>query len=154
MPEPIFRPTFDTDEAASRDARAAVERLVEELQTGLDGNDADLYNRHFASDVIWGGPFGAIVSGYGDLHAIHVRLHRERRAGKSRYVIERVLTPSPGVALAQVRRLALGDDGQPLDPGHSFSEMALYVLIERDGDWWLVAGQNTPVRPGLSATDR
>jgi hypothetical protein len=65
-----------------------------------------------------------------------------------------VLAPAPGIALAQVRRLALGDDGQPLDPEHAFSEMALYVLMKRDGDWWLVAGQNTPVRPGMSATDR
>jgi hypothetical protein len=25
--------------------------------------------------------------------------------------------------------------------------MALYVLVRRDGTWWLAAGQNTPVRP-------
>ena len=29
----------------------------------------------------------------------------------------------------------------------SFSEMALYVLVRRDGTWWLAAGQNTPVQP-------
>jgi hypothetical protein len=23
--------------------------------------------------------------------------------------------------------------------------MAMYVLVERDGQWWLAAGQNTPV---------
>jgi hypothetical protein len=27
-----------------------------------------------------------------------------------------------------------------------FSEMALYVLVRRGGSWWLVAGQNTPIR--------
>jgi hypothetical protein len=27
-----------------------------------------------------------------------------------------------------------------------FSEMALYVLVERDGAWWLVGGQNTPIK--------
>jgi hypothetical protein len=48
--------------------------------------------------------------------------------------------------------LGLDDDGQPREATDSFSEMALHVLVERDGDWWLVAGQNTPARPGLSAT--
>lgn len=28
-----------------------------------------------------------------------------------------------------------------------FSEMAMYVLVRRDGKWWLAAGQNTPIRP-------
>jgi hypothetical protein len=61
------------------------------------------------------------------------------------------MAPMPGVALAQVRRVALSDDGQPADPRSSFSEVALYVLIRRGDTWWLAAGQNTPVRPGLSA---
>ena len=29
-----------------------------------------------------------------------------------------------------------------------FSEMAMYVLVRRKGEWWLAAGQNTPIRPG------
>lgn len=31
--------------------------------------------------------------------------------------------------------------------GGPFSEIALYVLVKRNGTWWLAAGQNTPVRP-------
>ena len=27
------------------------------------------------------------------------------------------------------------------------SEMAMYVLVRRDGKWWLAAGLNTPIRP-------
>ncbi|HLJ34732.1 MAG TPA: hypothetical protein VKU38_13810 [Ktedonobacteraceae bacterium] len=26
--------------------------------------------------------------------------------------------------------------------------MALYVLVRRDGEWWLAADRNTPIRPG------
>jgi len=146
--QPI-RPTIDADPAASAPARAAVERQVAELQAGLDRHDADVYNRHFAADVIWGSPYGALVSGYERLHEIHTHLHRKPSVGRSRYVTERVLVPAPGVAVAQVRREALGDDGTPLDPGDSFHEMATYVLAERGGEWWLVAGQNTPIRPGM-----
>ena len=149
------RPALGSNEGAAREAAAAVARLVDELQAGLDQRDADLYNRHFADDVMWGSPFGATVQGYERLHAIHVRLNAEGRGGpSSRYEVENVLAPHPDVALAQVRRVALDPEGRPLDPTAdtrgAFSEMALYVLVRRGGTWWLAAGQNTPIRPAPS----
>jgi hypothetical protein len=60
----------------------------------------------------------------------------------------RVLAPAPGVALAQVRRTALDERGEPipsLEGVARFSEMALYVLVRHEGVWWLTAGQNTVV---------
>jgi len=147
------RPTLGAHGNVADDAVAAVHRLVEELQAGLDQHDADLYNRHFADDVMWGSPFGATVDGYEQLHAIHLRLHRERRGGpSSRYEVVRVLAPAPDVVVAQVRRVGLDADGQPVAPTPdaigAFSEMALYVLVRRGRTWWLAAGQNTPIRPG------
>jgi PPOX class F420-dependent enzyme/OxyR family protein/uncharacterized protein (TIGR02246 family) len=146
------RPVLGAGGLAADGAAEAVQGLVAELQAGLDSRDADVYNRHFAADVIWGSPFGATVHGYDRLHAIHVQLKREQRGGpSSRYEIVAVLSPAPDVALAQVRRVALDPDGQPVMPSAdltgSFSEMALYVLVRRDRTWWLVAGQNTPVQP-------
>jgi hypothetical protein len=50
------------------------------------------------------------------------------------------MSPLPGVVIAHVRRedLSAGTD-------EAFSEMALYVLVQRGGKWWLAAGQNTPI---------
>ena len=146
------RPVLGAGGLAADSAAEAVQGLVAELQAGLDARDADVYNRHFAADVIWGSPFGATVHGYDRLHAIHVQLKREQRGGpSSRYEFVAVLSPAPDVALAQVRRVALDPDGQPVMPSAdltgSFSEMALYVLVRRNGTWWLAAGQNTPVQP-------
>jgi uncharacterized protein (TIGR02246 family) len=145
------RPTLGAEGAEAQEAIDAVARPVEELQAGWDQHDADLSNRHFAADIMWGSPFGATVYGYEELHAIHVRLKQQKRGGPStRFEIVRVLAPAPGVAVAQVRRVALDADGQPIEPSDdvtgSFSEMALYVLVRRDGVWWLAAGQNTPIR--------
>jgi PPOX class F420-dependent enzyme/OxyR family protein/uncharacterized protein (TIGR02246 family) len=135
------------------DAMAAVARLVDELQRGWDEHDADVANRHFANDVMWGSPFGATVRGYAELHAIHVRLKKQGRGGPaSRFELVQTLAPRPDVILAHVRRFALDADGQPVPPSPDFagpfSEMALYVLIRRGREWWLSAGQNTPIRPG------
>ena len=129
------RPLAGLGGAAERRGVAGVEAIVAELQAGLEAGDADIYNRHFVDDVMWGSPYGATVDGYDSLHAVHRRLHRVGLGGGSRYEPVRVLAVAPEVALAQVRRRALEDDG--------FSEMALYVLVRRDGDWWLAAGQNT-----------
>jgi PPOX class F420-dependent enzyme/OxyR family protein/uncharacterized protein (TIGR02246 family) len=146
------RPTLDLGGQATSEAANAAARLVEELQAGWDARDADITNRHFATDILWGSPFGATVHGYEPLHAIHLRLKQQGRGGPaSRFELVKVIAPAPGVALAQVRRVALGPDGQPVEPGKdltgSFSEMVLYVLVRRGGTWWVAAGQNTPIQP-------
>lgn len=151
----VNRPVLGSGGEAAREAAEAVTAFVAELQAGWDTADAGLSNRHFAADVRWGSPFGATVEGYARLRAIHTALRQERRGGQSsRYEIDNVLAPAPGVAVAQVRRTALGPDGEPLaaakvpdDLTGPFSEMAMYVLVRRDGTWWLAAGQNTPVTP-------
>jgi hypothetical protein len=60
------------------------------------------------------------------------------------------VAPAPDLAIAQVRRVALDASGQAIPPSTdvtgAFSEMALYVLVRRHGQWWLAAGQNTPIR--------
>ncbi len=147
------RPRLEATEPDVREATEAVVRLVEELQNGIDRHDAEIYNRHFAADLLWGSPFGATIRGYEQLHAIHDRLQRQGTGGRaSRYEIDHVLVPSPDIAITHVRRVALDINGQPLEPttdtAGAFSEMALYVLVRRGGTWWLAAGQNTPIRPG------
>ncbi|HEY4160223.1 MAG TPA: SgcJ/EcaC family oxidoreductase [Polyangiaceae bacterium] len=146
------RPVLETDEASTRAGEAAVKSLVAELQAGLERHDADRYDARFGDNVLWGSPFGATVRGYERLHAIHVQFQAEGVAASSRFEVENVLVPAPDVAVAQVRRVSTRSAAEPsiangVPNAGSFSEMALYVLVRRDGEWWLAAGQNTPIRP-------
>src|SRR5436190_10901742 len=101
------RPTLGAEGAEAHEAIHAVARLVEELQAGWDEHDADLSNQHFAADIMWGNPFGAIVHGYEQLHAIHVRLKQQSKGSpSSRFEVMKVLALASGIAVAQVRRVA------------------------------------------------
>lgn len=131
------RPSLDIPALRSA-ASAAVGQLAADLQAGLDAGDADHYDNHFAADVMWGSPYGATLAGTDSLLPIHRSLMTAVAAPPSRFEVAQMLAPAPGVAIAHIRRRALDDrDG--------FSEMALYVLIERGGQWWLAAAQNTPL---------
>ena len=92
----------------------AIEEFVGGLQAAIDASDADTFNRQFARDVLWGSPFGAIVSGYDEIHSIHSRMFaaaRDRQdrgeGGGSRYEIEHGRFVAEGVAIAYVRRSSL-----------------------------------------------
>jgi uncharacterized protein (TIGR02246 family) len=124
---------------AQPDADTAIATFVSELQQGWDQRDAGISNRHFAADVTWGSPYGATVHGYDQLHAIHTRLKQQGTGGAaSRYEIVRAFAVSDDVIVAHVARYALNPEGQPIEPRSdttgAFSEMALYVLVRRDGE--------------------
>ena len=146
------RPTLTADPDWLRQARDAVDGFVACLQAGIDSADAEAYNADFAEDVMWGSPYGATVIGYDALHPIHRAMFESGVAvagASSRYQAVHVMAPALDVAVAHVRRAALDADGQPvpIDDASVFSEMAMYVLVRRDGKWWLAACQNTPIRP-------
>jgi uncharacterized protein (TIGR02246 family) len=132
------RPVLD-DPVLHAAASAAVGLLLEDLQTGLDNADADRYDARFAADLLWGSPFGATLGSSTDLLPIHRSLMAAQVAPRSRFEVVQLRAPSPGVAIAQIRREAVTEEAD------GFSEMAMYVLIERDGTWWLAAAQNTPI---------
>jgi hypothetical protein len=152
---PTQRPTIALSDQ-SEQAERVVAGFVAELQQGWDTNDAAVADRHLSADVAWGSPYGATVHDFDTLFAIHQRLKAAKTGGaSSRYEVNRVLPVSPDVVVAHVARRALDEAGEPIQPSTNtdgaFSEMAMYVLVRREGTWWLAAGQNTPIRLGGAA---
>ncbi len=126
---------------------ATAHRVATEFAAGLQSSgNADEYDAAFAADVLWGSPFGASVTGFNELNAIHHRLVAASAAPPSRFEVVAATAPAAGVVVTQIRRQSIDPDG--------FSEMAMYVLVERDGRWWLAAAQNTPIRPLATSPER
>ncbi|WP_328306727.1 nuclear transport factor 2 family protein [Actinomycetospora sp. NBC_00405] len=130
------RPALDLATGRA-EAESAAADLAMQLRDGLDAASADTYDAWFGADILWGSPYGATLAGFDELNAIHHQLMRRGTAPASRFEVVAVLAPAPGVAVAHIRRRARREGG--------FSEMAMYVLAKRDGEWWLAAAQNTPV---------
>jgi hypothetical protein len=120
------RPTLSLDRESD-----PVDAFVKELQSAIDTGNASHFNRHFAQDVLWGSPFGAVVP----------------VKGAARYVVEHARFPAEDIAVAYVRRLSM-QPSEPPSPGRpgAFDELALLVLVRRDGEWWLAAAQHVPDR--------
>lgn len=133
-PTSAGRPTLHREDA---EAYEAVQDLVGRLQNGLDAADADVYDETFAADISWGTPKGMVVDDIETLLPIHRKLMAENAAPASTFELVTWRSPAPSVAIAQIRRRAL-EDGQ-------FSEVAVYTLVRRSGQWWVAAAQNTPI---------
>lgn len=134
---------------ASAQNTAPVEAFVAELQQAIDTGDARLFNQSFAQDVLWGSPFGAVVSGYDQIHAIHTRMFARLApvAGTWRYSVENVGFPTPDVVIAYIRRqMVQQQEDQEIALGKRFDELALIVLVRRNESWWLAAAQHVPDR--------
>ncbi len=148
------RPTLGVEPTQ---AEAVATAFAAGLQAGHDQRNAEVLNRQFAADVVWGSPYGDLIEGYDELHPIHV--HFQQQPGQKpdvRYQVRQVLAVSDEVVIAHIARLVLDSHGEPApltsDPDQPFSEMAMYVLVRGGGEWWLAAGQNSPMRPGGAVT--
>lgn len=142
------RPSL-TGAVSDDDALAAISLLTDRLQAGVTFSDADRYDSLFADDLLWGSPKGQVLQGYGLLNSIHRQMMGPQTAAApaSRFEPVQHISPAPGIVVAQIRRQAVLETGEPDSDGSS--EMAMYVLVERDGQWWLAAGQNTPITDSL-----
>ncbi|MET8794995.1 DUF4440 domain-containing protein [Nocardia sp. NPDC004568] len=125
------------DPSRATTAHEVASRFAEGLQQAGAAGDPDGYDAAFAADVMWGSPYGASVAGYSELNAIHRRLMNAKVAPPSHFEVVGATSPASGVVLTQIRRLAAEAGG--------FSEIAMYLLVEKDGRWWLAGAQNTPI---------
>jgi uncharacterized protein (TIGR02246 family) len=131
----------------SAEDEAAIRAIVADVEQGFNTNDAALMNRHLADDA-------TVVDAVGREHRGRAAIDAASEAGlagpladqRARYLVTAVTFVRPDVALAHKRAWAIDPEGRDIDAGHAM--VALYVLTEEDGRWWVRARQNTLVPGG------
>lgn len=124
--------------------RAAIEDIIGRVETAYNTNDAELMVSDLAENALIGNAVGVLQTGRETV----LEASRAGFAGflKDQYVRYEVLDitfPLPDMALAHKGARATDAAGELLDLDHAM--VALYVLVKKDGRWWVVARQNTLV---------
>ena len=126
-----------------------IKNFIAELQEAIDSGDANLFNKRFAWDVLWGSPFAAIAAGYEQIHGIHTKMFSSVTAmkGAAKFELEHARFLTDDVAIAYVRRISqINHSTQNEETPGSFDELALFVLVKKNEEWWLAAAQHVPDR--------
>ncbi|GAA1975003.1 SgcJ/EcaC family oxidoreductase [Amycolatopsis minnesotensis] len=136
------RPSL-VDEGTDED-RAAIAKIIEDTEIAYNTNDPDLMTEHFALDATVVNAVGGRASGWAALYDANKRglagfLHDEY----VRYQVTGIDFLGQDTALAYKAARATKPDGDLIDADPAM--VALYVMVKRDGRWWVAARQNTLV---------
>jgi uncharacterized protein (TIGR02246 family) len=129
---------------------AGEERAIRELNAAVEAawnkHDAPAMDQAFVEDCDLVNVFGEWISGHDKLVKTHTALFAgPLRESYQRMNVEKLRFVRPDVAVIHVRHHNSDRDGKVLrgDEG----AMGTVVLAKARGKWWIIAAQNTIVRP-------
>ena len=122
---------------------AAVTQLVQDVEDGVNRNDPDLLTAHVAEDAVLVNALGVVLRGRAEVHeANRAGLAGPLREATAHHGVSDVAAVAPGVVVAHT---SAWSTPQAAAAGATPEMNALYVLVQRDGRWWIVRRQNTLV---------
>jgi len=127
------------DEKAIRELNAAAE-------AAWNKHDAVAMDQPFIEDCDFVNVFGEWISGHDNLVKTHAFLFAgPLRESYRRFNLEKLRFLRPDVAVVHLRGLNTDRNGKLLEGDEG--AMGVLVMVKERGKWWIVAGQNTLVRP-------
>jgi uncharacterized protein (TIGR02246 family) len=122
----------------------AIKQVVARLEHSQQNELPDEFVRLFRHDAIWTTAHGMRLIGRDSISAFtHQVLPGAMKESTATYEMTHVLFVRADVAAVKVRQRPVTLDGLPIDGEKEGSP--LYVMAKEDGQWRLVAGQNTVV---------
>lgn len=116
-----------------------IRNIFVELEAAFVEHDAEKFDSCFTSDIIFTAVNGQRFYGWADIHAYHKERLDNHAAGiRTRYEVDTITFPAPDVAVAFVRQPIVTSAGER-------SNIGTWVLVRKEGAWWICAIQNTGV---------
>ena len=133
-------------------AEAAIVAILQRQADGWNANDAAAFARDFTEDASFINVRGDLMRG----HEAIVKIHSFIFAGpyKNTHLdtrLESITYPAPSVAIVDTVMTVTGFHTLPpglvpTEPGTLRTRMK-FILVDRGGEWKIVAGQNTGISP-------
>lgn len=134
----MSRPAVSEQAASGEDLRA-IDEVFAEIQAGVGEFDAARVGARFTANASFTTPAGQRFDGWDAINAHHRRqLANPVEGFRTRIAVERVTFPTPETAVVSVRQHASTSAGD-------FANAGTWVLVKRDGGWWVHAVHNTNV---------
>jgi uncharacterized protein (TIGR02246 family) len=122
----------------------AIRRVVATLEHAQQHELVDEFVNLFRADAIWTTGGGRRLFGRDQIAAFTQQvLPGAMKESTATYEVEHVLFIRPDVVAVKVRQQPVTHDRQPIEGQHEGSPT--YVMAKEDGQWRIVAGQNTTV---------
>ena len=136
--------TTDSDGPDRNSEIEAIKRVVATLEHAQQNELPDEFVSLFRPDAIWTTGGGKRLTGRDEISVFtHQVLPGAMRESTATYEVVHVLFIRPDVAAVKVRQRPVTLSGQPIEGQNEGSP--LFVMAKEDGQWRLVAGQNTLV---------
>jgi uncharacterized protein (TIGR02246 family) len=134
----------DVDEETRAVEIEAIKQVIATLEHSQQNELPDDFVGLFRHDAIWTTAHGRRLIGRDQISAFtHQVLPGAMKESTATYEVAHVLFVRPDVAAVKVRQRPVTRDGRPIEGESEGSP--LYIMAKEDGQWRLVAGQNTVV---------
>jgi uncharacterized protein (TIGR02246 family) len=134
----------DVDEETRAVEIEAIKHVIATLEHSQQNELPDDFVGLFRHDAIWTTAHGRRLIGRDQISAFtHQVLPGAMKESTATYEVAHVLFVRPDVAAVKVRQRPVTLDGRPIEGESEGSP--LYIMAKEDGQWRLVAGQNTVV---------
>ena len=131
-------------------------QLVSVQTDAWNTHDATAWSKDFADDAEFINIVGTVFQGHAEIETRHAAIFASIfKASHDEVTVRKVAFPGPDVAVVDMVHEVTGHTGLP--PGVQNTEEGLlrtqmkFVLKRTDGQWRIVAGQNTDVKPAPKA---
>jgi len=135
----------------------ALRKLVANQAEAWNRHDAAAWSKDFALDADFVNIVGTVLSGKQEIQERHALIFEKLfKLSQTRVTVRHIVFPSPDVAIVDMAHevtgyTALPPGVQATSPGVLRTLMKFVLTRTRDGDWKILAGQNTDIKPAPSA---